>query len=64
MLIRQPIGIVAPGDGELSGQLLRINHFGANASLNSVEKAITALAQLLEQEPGQALQAVREVWGE
>ncbi|MCE3201162.1 pyridoxal-phosphate-dependent aminotransferase family protein [Paenibacillus sonchi] len=64
LLIHQPTGIVAPGDGELFGQLLRINHFGANASRDSVEKAIAALARLLGQEPGQALQAVREVWGE
>ncbi|MNG35258.1 hypothetical protein D3C84_1219500 [compost metagenome] len=64
MLIHQPIGIVAPGDGELFGQLLRINHFGANASRDSVEKAIAVLAQFLGKEPGEALQAVREVWGE
>lgn len=64
LLIDQPIGIVAPGDGELFGQLLRINHFGANACRQSVEEAIEVLAQLLKQDPEQAFTAVRLVWGE
>ncbi|MEF2965824.1 aminotransferase class V-fold PLP-dependent enzyme [Paenibacillus sp. M1] len=61
--IDQPIGIVAPGDGELFGQLLRINHFGVNASRESVEEAIRTLAKLLHQEPEQAIKAVSQVWG-
>ncbi len=61
--IDQPIGIVAPGDGELFGQLLRINHFGANACRQSVEEAISTLARLLKQDPDHALQAVRLIWG-
>ncbi|OKP77588.1 septum site-determining protein [Paenibacillus helianthi] len=64
LLIHQPVGIVAPGDGGLFGQLLRINHFGKNASRKSVEEAITVLAQLLKMDPEQALLAVRRVWGE
>jgi aspartate aminotransferase-like enzyme len=62
--IEKPIGIVAPGDGELFGHLLRINHFGTNAVLQSVEEAISTLAELLKQDPDQALQAVRLAWGE
>ncbi|MNO16680.1 Purine catabolism protein PucG [compost metagenome] len=62
--IEQPLGIVAPGDGELFGQLLRINHFGANASGRSVEEAITTLAQLLGQDPDEAIQAIRLHWGD
>lgn len=62
--IEQPIGIVAPGDGELFGHLLRINHFGTNAERQSVEKAISTLAELLKQDPVQALAAVRLAWGE
>ncbi|WP_342481363.1 aminotransferase class V-fold PLP-dependent enzyme [Paenibacillus sp. FSL L8-0340] len=61
--INQPIGIVAPGDGELSGQLLRINHFGTNASRQSVEEAITTLAGLLNQGTDPALKAIRLTWG-
>ncbi|WP_068501110.1 pyridoxal-phosphate-dependent aminotransferase family protein [Paenibacillus kribbensis] len=61
--IDQPIGIVAPGDGELFGNLLRINHFGANACRQSVEEAITALAQLLNQDPDHAIKAIRLIWG-
>lgn len=64
LLIDQFIDIVAPGDGELFGQLLRINHFGANACRQSVEEAIEVLAQLLKQDPEQAFRAVRLVWGE
>lgn len=60
--IAQPIGIVAPGDGELRGQLLRINHFGANASRDSVEAAIATLAGLLERDAAPAIEAVRQVW--
>lgn len=60
--IKQPIGIVAPGDGELNGQLLRINHFGSKASQAGVEEAIRTLARLLEQDPAGAVQAVRRVW--
>ncbi|WP_172195850.1 aminotransferase class V-fold PLP-dependent enzyme [Saccharibacillus qingshengii] len=62
LLIKQPIGIVAPGDGELNGQLLRLNHFGANASQAAVETAISTLAGLLELDAAQALEAVRSVW--
>lgn len=61
--IGQPIGIVAPGDGELFGQLLRINHFGTNACRQSVEEAITTLAGLLNQDTAPALKAIRLVWG-
>lgn len=64
LLIDRPIGIVAPGDGELFGQLLRINHFGANACRRSVEEAIKTLAQLLNREPDQAIEAILQVWGE
>lgn len=64
LLISQPAGIVAPGDGELFGQLLRINHFGANASRLSVEEAIKTLAGLLNRDAESALQAVRLAWGE
>ncbi|QUL57875.1 alanine--glyoxylate aminotransferase family protein [Paenibacillus tritici] len=64
LLIKQPMGIVAPGDGELFGQLLRINHFGTNASRDSVESAVQTLARLLKQDAGQAVQAVRQVWSD
>lgn len=64
LLIEQPEGIVAPGDGELFGQLLRINHFGASACRPSVEEAIKTLARLLGQEPEHAIEAVSQVWGE
>lgn len=63
LLIDQPVGIVAPGDGELFGQLLRINHFGVNACRSSVEEAVRTLAGLLNRDAVPALAAVRQVWG-
>jgi len=60
--IDKPIGIVAPGDGEMLHQLLRINHYGTNASLQSVEQAITTLAELAGKEPAAALATVRSIW--
>ncbi|UQZ35667.1 aminotransferase [Paenibacillus sp. PK3_47] len=63
LLIKKPAGIVAPGDGELYGQLLRINHFGVNASRHSVEEAVTTLARLLNQDASPAIKAIGLVWG-
>lgn len=61
--INEPIGIVAPGDGELYGKLLRINHFGANANQQSIEQAITTLAELVHQDPANAIAVQRSIWG-
>ncbi|MEO3946270.1 aminotransferase class V-fold PLP-dependent enzyme [Gorillibacterium sp. CAU 1737] len=60
--VEQPIGIVAPGDGALYGHLLRLNHFGENARLDSVEQAVRTLAELLGQDSAQALAAARDTW--
>lgn len=62
--IDQPLGIVAPGDGALFGQLLRVNHFGWNASKQAVSEALVTLAGLLKRTPDEALAAAAEVWGE
>jgi len=60
--IDKSIGIVAPGDGEMLHQLLRINHYGTNASLESIEQAITTLAELVGKDPSAALATVRSIW--
>jgi len=60
--IDKPIGIVAPGDGEMLHQLLRVNHYGTNASLHSVEQAITTLGELAGQDPAAALASARSIW--
>lgn len=57
-----PEGIVAPGDGELFGRLLRINHFGAHASRSSVEAAVRVLARLTGKEAEAAVAAAGRVW--
>lgn len=64
--LERPEGIVAPGDGELRGQLLRINHFGANADIERVAEAVETLARLTGytgQSAAEAVQAARDVWG-
>lgn len=60
--IQRPVGILAPGDGELYNKLLRINHFGANANQESVEEAIRTLSELMHREPRDAISAERKVW--
>lgn len=62
LYIERAAGIVAPGDGELVRKLLRINHFGANATRESVEKAVITLAELLHQNADHAVNAGRLVW--
>jgi aspartate aminotransferase-like enzyme len=60
--IETPLGIVAPGDGELCHKLLRINHFGHNACQEAVEDAITVLGKLSRRDSTEALVAVRLAW--
>lgn len=60
--LERPLGIVAPGDGQLKGSLLRINHYGVNANPDSVEEAVLTLAELLEQDLSDAIAAVKAVW--
>lgn len=60
--IERPVGIVAPGDGELRDKLLRINHFGANANQESIEEATITLAKLAHRDPHDALLAERSIW--
>ncbi len=59
--LQRPVGILAPGGGELYNKLLRINHFGANANQESVEEAIRTLSELMHREPGDAISAERKV---
>jgi aspartate aminotransferase-like enzyme len=58
----KPCGILAPGDGELFGKLMRINHYGRNARRESVAQAVKKLAELFGRSPEAALSAVDEVW--
>lgn len=56
-------GILANGDGELKGRLLRMNHYGAYAEQEYIEQAVIVLAGLFNRKPEQALTAVRKIWG-
>lgn len=60
--LTHPVGILSPGDGILRDKLWRINHFGTNASQESVEGAIITLAKLINRDPHDALLAERSVW--
>jgi aspartate aminotransferase-like enzyme len=60
--IETPLGIVAPGDGELCHKLLRINHFGHNACREAVEDAIAALGTLSRRDSSEGLAAAYVVW--
>jgi aspartate aminotransferase-like enzyme len=57
-----PVGLVAPGDGVLRGQLWRVNHYGANADLGRVEEAVETLASLVGRPAGEALAAAQQAW--
>jgi aspartate aminotransferase-like enzyme len=60
--IETPLGIVAPGDGELYHKLLRINHFGHNACREAVEDAIAVLGELGRRDSTKGIAAVRLAW--
>jgi aspartate aminotransferase-like enzyme len=60
--IETPLGIVAPGDGELYHKLLRINHFGHNACREAVEDPITVLGELSRRDSTEGIAAVRLAW--
>jgi aspartate aminotransferase-like enzyme len=62
--IETPLGIVAPGDGELRHKLLRINHFGHNACREAIEDAIVVLGELSCRDNAEGLAAVYSTWTE
>ena len=55
-------GIVSAGDGDLRGALIRVNHFGRNASWIAVEQAIGSLASTLGVPPVGAVEVARTHW--
>jgi aspartate aminotransferase-like enzyme len=60
--IETPLGIVAPGDGELCHKLLRINHFGHKACREAVEDAIGVLGKHSGRDSAKGLAAVHLAW--
>ena len=55
-------GILSPGNGDLHGQILRINHYGAAASVPAVTDALERLAAALGAEPAAAVAAASAAW--
>ena len=55
-------GILSPGNGDLRGQLLRINHYGPAATLPVVSDALQRLAVALGVDPAAALDAASTAW--
>jgi aspartate aminotransferase-like enzyme len=60
--IEKACGILAPGDGELCGRLMRINHYGRGASEQCVKDAAKKLAELFGKDPDAAVSAVSRAW--
>lgn len=57
-------GLITQGGGVLGGKLLRINHYGLAASLDSVNTALRHLAHALKRDLQPALEAAQLAWDE
>jgi aspartate aminotransferase-like enzyme len=55
-------GILSPGNGDLRGRLLRINHYGDAAALPPVTDALQRLAAALGVDPADAVEAASQGW--
>ncbi|MFE7639282.1 alanine--glyoxylate aminotransferase family protein [Kitasatospora xanthocidica] len=53
---------VQPGGGALAGSMLRVNHYGRAASLDTVRACLTGLAAATSADPAPALAAAEAAW--
>ncbi|MFJ2780531.1 pyridoxal-phosphate-dependent aminotransferase family protein [Kitasatospora sp. NPDC087315] len=53
---------VQPGGGALAAEMLRVNHYGAAATLPTVRACLTALAEATGADAGPALAAAEAAW--
>ncbi|MFE2723553.1 pyridoxal-phosphate-dependent aminotransferase family protein [Kitasatospora sp. NPDC059327] len=53
---------VQPGGGALAGSMLRVNHYGTAASVDTVRATLTALGSALGTDPAAALKAADTAW--
>ncbi|MFG2908160.1 pyridoxal-phosphate-dependent aminotransferase family protein [Kitasatospora sp. NPDC048286] len=53
---------VQPGGGALAGSMLRVNHYGQAAALDTVRACLSALADATDADPAPALAAAEAAW--
>ncbi|MEU3773857.1 aminotransferase class V-fold PLP-dependent enzyme [Streptomyces sp. NPDC032472] len=61
-LAADPSAPLAAGGGALAGEMVRVNHYGPDASQAAVRSALTALAAALSAEPAEAVAAAESAW--
>lgn len=61
-LAADPTAPLAAGGGALAHEMLRVNHYGPAASLETVRASLTALATALALDPAPALTAAGAAW--
>ncbi|MFE1557428.1 pyridoxal-phosphate-dependent aminotransferase family protein [Streptomyces sp. NPDC058734] len=57
-----PAAPLAAGGGALAGEMVRVNHYGPDASPEAVGAALGALARALDADPAPALAAASAAW--
>ncbi|MEV0409282.1 aminotransferase class V-fold PLP-dependent enzyme [Streptomyces sp. NPDC050448] len=63
-LAADPAAPLAAGGGALAREMVRVNHYGRDASLSAVLSSLTALATALRADPAEALAAAEAAWAE
>ncbi|MGW7101980.1 pyridoxal-phosphate-dependent aminotransferase family protein [Streptomyces sp. NPDC054883] len=61
-LSADPAAPLAAGGGALAQEMIRVNHYGPAASLETVRASLTALASALSADPAPALAAAAAAW--
>ncbi|MFE3860491.1 pyridoxal-phosphate-dependent aminotransferase family protein [Streptomyces goshikiensis] len=61
-LSADPAAPLAAGGGALAREMIRVNHYGPAAALDSVRSSLTALAAALSTDPTPALSAAESAW--
>ncbi|WP_030300480.1 pyridoxal-phosphate-dependent aminotransferase family protein [Streptomyces katrae] len=59
-----PAAPLAAGGGALAGEMVRVNHYGLAASLETVLASLTALSTALSTDPSEAVAAAEAAWAE
>ncbi|MET9886794.1 aminotransferase class V-fold PLP-dependent enzyme [Streptomyces sp. NPDC006430] len=61
-LAADPAAPLAAGGGALASEMVRVNHYGRDASLSAVQACLTALAAALAADPAGARAAAEAAW--
>ncbi|MFF3857640.1 pyridoxal-phosphate-dependent aminotransferase family protein [Streptomyces sp. NPDC002209] len=63
-LAADPAAPLAAGGGALAREMVRVNHYGRDASLQTVLTSLTALSCALSADPSEAVAAAEAAWAE